>query len=491
MDPAKEKIKHEHKKRFDNKMKKYIAWILALLTLCLLGACKSGGGKNSEPKTMAEAQIEKAQAKREALREKKGVLRVVTDLDAQAMNFHDGASQADKGAEAFQKIIEYFGGTPSGMEAQLEVLPTEESEYDMALTRMRTEIMAGSGPDVFYLTCFDGDNGIFLDCLFPNPEHAMASGFFLPLDSYIEDARFMDLDQMDAAVMEAGRYEDEQYILPMFYRLGMGVLYREAGLDVLPASWDEAAASGEEDIRALYTWGAANSPGFRQIAFSQIADNVGEKLLLDSDTLFQRTKDALDLYRTADRSTIGRYNGIWNTDYSDMRLSGEEEAKEDKDAISLFAPRGGDGDVTAAVQNWCAINSNTPYPEDAFFLADVFMSKEFLSASTFWTSTDPSPWIPLLGEPGLGCISVHKEPLSTNKKRFKGGRISAGQCEALAEARESITYAYFPSNVDRELNQMYDGLKVRAKAGEDLTDEEIRRTTDKCCSTMKMMLAES
>lgn len=469
-------------------MKKWFALLLALLTLCLpLTACQE-----KEPKLAVQAQQEKQAEAKDAT----GKLRVVTDLDPIACNYHGSQSQARKGQEAFQKILEHFGGTPSGMEVELEVLPMEESDYQMALTRMRTEIMAGSGPDVYYLSCFDGYNDVYFDSLFPNPEHAMASGFFLPLDDYMANARFMELEQLEPTLMETGRYEDTQYILPMFYRLAMGILYRDVEPDALPSGWDEAAASGEEDVRSLYAQAVYyDQPGFRQMAFSRIADNVGEELLLDKDTLFRRTKDALTLIQTTDRSPDSETNtSSWDMNFSAYIKSAGKNTKEwgtGEGLKTFFAPRGGDGDVTASMQNWCAVNSNTEHPEDAFFIADVFMSEEFLSARNFWNPKEANPGISLLGEMAPGCIPVHKELLSSNKKGFHGNKLPAGQCDALNGARENISCAYISSNVDRELNRMFDELWAQVKNGGSLSDDELRRKTDQCWMTLKMMLAES
>lgn len=474
-------------------------WMAVLVCLCCgsLGGCRKKEEPRPAAQTQKEFQVEEAG---------EGALRVVTDMDWMA-RWYRGKTQGYQGQKTFARILEYFGGMPGGTEVQLEVLPSEDGSYQAALTRMRTEIMAGGGPDVFYLSGFGScEDGLPADTLFPNPEHAMASGLFLPLDGYMEEAQFMEPGKLLDSVMEAGRYEGAQYILPMFYRLPMGVLLRKAGPEELPAGWEEAAASEEEDIQRMYAMAASGSlPGFREIAFGRIADNVGEELLLDRDTLFRRTREALSLYEKFPGQLLYEENNAhyWALDYLEYQdykegLREEEgspapqetEAPEEE-AYTFFAPRGGDGDVIAAVEHWCAVSANTRRPEEAFHIADIMLSREFLSAMNFWNRQDLSVDMPLLGATAHGSIPVHTELLVNGRMRYRNDSLSLAQRQALKEAQESITVAYITSNVDRELDHMFIELRKRVENGESLTDEDILKVTDKCHSAMKMMLAES
>ena len=139
-------------------MRKYIAMVLAFLLLCLpLGGCKSHEEESRKPKTMAEAQIEKAQASaaaQEQENETQDILRVVTDIDCRS-KMMGRSSQASQGKQIFQTILKHFGGVPSSMEVELNVLPMDEGgAYDSELTHIRTELAAGAGPDVFLMSGF-------------------------------------------------------------------------------------------------------------------------------------------------------------------------------------------------------------------------------------------------------------------------------------------------------------------------------------------------
>lgn len=76
---------------------------------------------------------------------------------------------------------------------------------DQQLQRLRTEILAGKGPDIFLTDVYNhvvGDAEIGKwgvegkGPLFNFPAQAMKNRLFLPLDDYIAQAQFMEFDQL-------------------------------------------------------------------------------------------------------------------------------------------------------------------------------------------------------------------------------------------------------------------------------------------------------
>ncbi|RKJ39216.1 hypothetical protein D7X94_13350 [Acutalibacter sp. 1XD8-33] len=484
-------------------MKKIVSVLLALcLLIALFSACQGGQTESGKPKLAAEAQKKKAVASAaasQALQEEEGIkpLRVVTDSYQIRSWFSESKSAPDLGKKAFQEILKHFGGTPNGMEVELEVLPLESGRYEAELTHLRAELMAGAGPDVFLLSGFGGcDAKLPESSLFPNPEHAMASGFFLPLDEYVENASFMDLGKLQKTVMDAGCYEGSRYILPMFYRLPFGDIYRE-GNPVnpaeLPASWDEALVHEEQLVRDNYGM-QMFSVGFRQAVFGQIADNVNEELLIEQEELFQRTKEAVELYREMkSHYTPITYDETVNSSWGDI-VSGGKATSSVPDE-TFYAPRNSQGQIAAAVEHWCAVNRNTQHPEDAFFIADILLSKEFLSLERFWGKENTAhdgkgKETKMFWMAATGNVPVYADYLTTGIS-YRNATTYKNLREALAEAESDIAYVYFTGNVDKEMDRMFREFIDKVDAGEEITDEEIRKATDKCYSTMKMMLAES
>lgn len=127
----------------------------------------------------------------------------------------------------FRKFLETVPGNDQEFHVEIDVLPPDigDGQRDQRMQRVRTEVMAGKGPDIFIC---DGYNTIITDfrevggemgngSLFGFPTQAMKNRLFLPLDSYMENAQFMEFDQMNPMVMAAGRNEEGQQLLPMTF----------------------------------------------------------------------------------------------------------------------------------------------------------------------------------------------------------------------------------------------------------------------------------
>lgn len=195
----------------------------------------------------------------------------------------------------------------------------------------------------------------------------MKKGLFLPLDSYMENAQHMEFDKLDQKVMEAGRNEQGQLILLMFYRLDEVVLRQEA--ESFPTSWGEAAAMAEEDESMLETFcRGLQWTGFREMCFGQIVDALSEELLISQDEFFQCCKEALDLYQRAaprlkelDALSYQSYNGFVEESRAYMSdWCGYAGAADG--SFSSFVFRNKEGEINAPIETWCAVNSNTKHP---------------------------------------------------------------------------------------------------------------------------------
>lgn len=469
-------------------MKKFVALMMAVLMLVLAG-CTSGKNNSSGPKLAVEAQREKAAASaaaEEAADKDADILRVVTDLDC--INPKYGyTSQASRGQKTFETIVKYFGGTPSGIKAKLEVLPMEgDSSYDAELTKLRTEIMAGNGPDVFLMSGFGGGEAVLpKNTLFQNPESAMKKNLFLPLDEYIENAQFMEFDKLDPAVMAAGRNEQGQVILPMFYRLNRLVTFPEDKEAPLPADWKEILTCTDTDVRVRANFGLMTL-GFREMCLDLIADNQEEELLIDEEEFFLQVKEALDFY-TGNIPSMNEFSRNMTANQAiNMAKSGE---------MQFFIPGTASGSVNAAIETWCAVSNTTKYPEDAFFIVDILLSEDFLKQEAFWNKQPPPDMnhenMTFFWTAGEDLVPVHTGILGgKGTYKYNEGLVPAERT-AIKSARENIGCAYFISNIDREIDSMMAGLFEQARQGETISDDDLRRTTDKTYTTLKMMLAES
>ena len=186
-------------------MKKLTATLLSLLMLiAALGGCRPKDAEESRAPEGGGAEP----------------LRVFIDVEFGSNVFisvqeflRDYEAETTKGGKtkykSLQAVIAELGG-PEDIE--LEFAPKCGDERDAYMTALRTEIMAGKGPDVFvtlsgYGSHWDDASLSKLcreDSLFQFPKQAMERNMFLPLDDYIEKARFMEWDKLTTIIMETG-----------------------------------------------------------------------------------------------------------------------------------------------------------------------------------------------------------------------------------------------------------------------------------------------
>lgn len=444
-------------------MKKLISILLALALLCaLLSGCKS------KPKETNE-------------------LWVLTDLGKGWRGTQSSYDGAQEGQQELESLVKYYGGLPSDLNIRVEVLPKDDADLHSRLVRLKTEMMTGGGPDVFVLTC--DQPGIYTnqERLFFSVENAMERDFFLPLDNYIENARFMEWDRMNQVVRDAGRTEKGQMVLPAFHHPLFGYVLSEgdARPTQFPNSWQEALEWPDQRVREAYSY-ALWGRGFRCFMFEQTADYAEEEMVLSQEDLLAYTREALSLDpdpRQCTNENVDNIGAIMNMETSQYLLHIGEH-----DPEAWFPVRNVEGGVTSQIVSYMAINRNTSHPDEAFVLVDMMMSRSFLSCSPFWdfSRTEQDSVTALWdGLRGWGGIPVYDDFFDEGGQLISTVVIPISRQPVHRAVMDEISYAYFPSNVDMEMENMF----VEYMEAE--SDAEVEKIVKKAYTTMKMMLAES
>lgn len=224
-------------------MKKVLSVLLSFMLLCvLLSGCN--GKTASDEKGNSSVQSSNAE------QEEERVIHLVTDLGKNAEFWTDIEDDTAGAQNAIEQALKFIGNLPAGYKVAVEVLPTNEADYQSRLTNLRTEIMAGGGPDIFVLSTDDYGKMDSQKRLFPNPQKAMADGFFLPLDDYLRNAQYMELDKMNPTVTKAGCYENTQMVLPIRYSYGAAKI--NSNLPDPEAGWNEVMNSNDETMKSVY-----------------------------------------------------------------------------------------------------------------------------------------------------------------------------------------------------------------------------------------------
>lgn len=457
-------------------------WMLcALLMLCgVLAAC----GDDDFRLEVIPSQVESALGTPEP--ESGGErLWIVTNLGKSYA--HEGNQYSDGqlgGQIDLEFVIDSFGGLPGGREVELEVLPIDDEDLNARISRLKVEIMSGGGPDVFIMSSGYPMPEAYCNQpqIFQNPDKALHGNFFLPLDDYIPGARFMKYNEMNPAVLKAGQSEEGQMLLPMFHSINMGIAYTELDTKRFPRAWNPGVTENPE---ASAAYGEALRNGlFRSIVFADVGDFAQEEMLISEDELLEAVNTALTL---SEGSFGENAPAEWFFDPF-VLTGGSWEGERDPDYNeTIFPLTNVDGSVTSRIDSYIAINRNTPYPDEAFALVDMLMSKEFLSLTPFWDGERMSRNgnIALFTElDGWGGLPIYDTMLENGDMVRLSRTRPLSRWQAYQEALSNLC-VYLPSAVDTELESLFMNCK---EAG---GPEEIERLVKKAYTTMQMILGES
>lgn len=267
----------------------------------------------------------------------------------------------------------------------IERLPLTGAERMTTIQRLRTEIMAGAGPDVFILAAGTWETG---EEFIPYPEKVLENCVFLPLDDYMENySQFTNWDDQQQVVLAAGRNEEGQQIIPLSYTFPVQV-YKQADLVVdKPDTWLtwndtltdpkwKALYASINDLRfeaLVYgsdggaEWDIFSYPLLEYVV-GRIADYEEEELLVTEEELKQRIEEVLTL-----REELSLTHETGETLYRDYWMSEEVSSKNYVVPTTLLPMYSDDGGVTVSVGHYAAVNRNTRQPEKAYTVIDILM----------------------------------------------------------------------------------------------------------------------
>lgn len=377
----------------------------------------------------------------------------------------------DHGGELFGQIADNWKYMDEGIKVELVEIPSDETAAETRIKELRTEIMSGGGPDVFIFGNRSGPK------LFENPEKAMYSDTFLPLDDYMNAAEYMKPEEWNQVILESGRTGEGQILLPLEYTFPAFAFQSSYLADPgeIPSSTEELLSCedpliGESAVSLLY-----------QITYSlsELADYQQETLFYSEEELQKRVEEIVsyDSKWSPDSQqegivACGEVNGTF---FSDIDRNSQEEQ-------TVFAYPNDQGGVTACVQTYAAVNRNTEKPEQAFSLLDFLLSNEVLSGQGFPCGEDKWAGRNNFFVSGTGGISVNQ----TVAQKMCRSQISK---DALQKMNRQITAVRYNSQLDSEIDQLCEEClmgRMQQPEYEAERKEAVTRTYER----MKMQLSE-
>lgn len=455
-------VSYPHNVKEVSDMKRKLSVLLAAL-LCTLSLASCGAPPPPAGITESDDSGGKTSGSSSSGAVDKDALRVCVDVDYRGLMV-DGLTPEN----AFYNLMNTVKSLGGPENVSFEYLPREGTERETALDRVRTEIMSGSGPDMFIIACNGGtlyysEN----EALFRVPEKAMEAGLFLPLDDYIQNAQFMEWDKLNETVMAAGRTEQGQMLLPMTYAFPL-TMFRESDVTLTTTAettWQDMLNDKTNVLTAAANWTPTmeeqenfeNQCGGPLLPYilGDIADYSSEKLLFTEDELLQRITDIIELDA---RNKNGEFDNVppyyhWlaGPGFTDSSVADPQVKVHDQGPITMVPLYSDDGGMTAAVTSYVAINRSTKHADEAFFLADLLLRKETQQFSALYTN-----WLvygDAVGIPVYADAMQDTCPISWNG--MTDWHMSAENYENFSAARSQITRVRFQGGLEEALANCY------------------------------------
>ena len=356
----------------------------------------------------------------------------------------------------------------SGMEkVSIELVPSAGAERETVLQRLRTEIMAGEGPDVFLMAV----SPIYSEhgnkyALFNFPEKNMEAGIFLPLDEYMENnTQFTNWDAQTEVILNAGRGDEGQVIIPLTYTFPVLVYPKEDAN--IPYTTDLTMQEILDDPETAEIGAVMYAARHRDLTeftefhtdtstltylLGQHADYKSEKLCFTEDEMYETVQTVHGL-RDAVESNARQYirSSFGEAVLSDMNRHFLNAAvPKEMSIVPVYAK---DGGVTASVTAFAAVNRNTKFPEAAFTVIDLIMQEKSQMSTEYvsWYSRFLSSDIPLQNDLGTaekklpGNISLqpeHYEELMLIKEQITAVNFETELGEVLGELGSAYFFAH-------------------------------------------------
>ena len=378
--------------------------------------------------------------------------------------------------QGLQELIRYLEASGNETEYELLVLPDNAEDREPELTRIRTEIMAGEGPDAFVLS--SGHPRLFLDQqtmeplepLFPNVEKSMYSHLFLDLEEMAQNSEIVDLESCNQTVMDVGVTEDGRFLLPVAYDLPTVIVDRSAleNPDYTFSTLDELLQSSEESLKGFF---GARTLFLFPDCLGVPADYEGQNLLITSESLTKAIKqaDALTAFRDGQNSgSEGVLGGAGGTS-TWMSLQNNELE------YAVFPVPNQEGGVTAGVTRYAAVNRNTEHPQEAFAFIEQLFREELVTGGSLVANN--YNYYPLNFTYDL---PVKEQVLL----KYMEPNTQEATMISLWAAVERIDSAKVYSDLDLDIYQLYYTYYLERP------EETLEELVEQTISSMKMTLAE-
>ena len=379
------------------------------------------------------------------MRDKKAKILIFISLFALCLA---GCGESDGGGEKHLKVltehqykkkvedaVSYTEQKNPKMTIEVDYISSDEENRETELQKLRTQIMAGKGPDVYLL-----DNMMSIDMmymeddkrmpLFENPYKTMQSGALASLNRYMEKDSYWEKSTYQKEFLNAGQYKEKQYIIPLSVECRY-LISDENHLEHLKeknlADWlIEAEKTSNINLKQLMlscrSWGGE--------WLQEAADYEEKEVLFEKDAWMEfymnQTLYNREQYRQVGLATYGTFAHITS------------------DRQSILTVPNITGKRLASIHAFGAVGMSSSYKEEAYEFLMLFLNDEAkteLEEVGLGTSLDGTIDIQTpVQESGLDELLVLRE-------------IEEEQMNLLKEAERELEGAYFYTETEQTLNE--------------------------------------
>ena len=427
-----------------------------------------------------------------------GPLRICVDTGFHA--FKPVYGNVENGAKYLAKMVASHIEGLEEEDVELEIIPGGGTERKTTLTRIRTEIMSGEGPDVFLCSTVDtSSSGSSETPLFPFPERAMEDGLFLPLDKYLKKAEWMEPDKMLPVAMEAGKTKEGQVILPISLAVPItSYLEGEAELPAANTTFADVVASNDPILQSTMAYAGEWDGFYRRCyfpyLFTDIADYRKGDLTFTEDELFQMLCDVADMKKRATKDLPKHFSDelsfdtyLWYT--AGVGAEPARQGINESDDQVMLPVYNVDGGATALIRSFGAVNANTRRPKSAFFVLDYLLSKYMHNQSELYAffCQDSLPVHMEMGE-ARDLIKYEDGRIKKPYGIKYQGAFEPNVFRAYSAVRDQISHVRFNTALDQELMK----LSVHCCSKKETPNEEtMRERISESYTKMQRLLDES
>lgn len=347
----------------------------------------------------------------------------------------------DYGLDTAAKMAaDYFMEKNPDVKMRIETISNSNADAHSAeIKKWNTKMMEGEGPDVYLFSTYyehiTVEEGME-ELLIKNVDKTMQSGVFAPLDTYMEEDSFWKESDYNKKILEAGKHNQKQYVLPLTCQYFLLTGEDESFLNV--QTIEELLKSAVNPHTLLFVGARWMQPA---------VDYAEGKVLFDKEKWAEFATECFKAHFEKNDNEEG--TALWNIDNTD--------------ALSMIESKNGkalpnlNGDRIAAVKEYGAVGMSSDYKKEAYEFLRLFLNDEYEKEKGQPILTDKVSW-----EENPFVLSSYKE----------------------------LDGAYFPLDVERFIYEEIEKIAFEtAEMPADL-EEQCKNLSEKIYEKYKMIAEE-